>query len=58
MSGVFLVATVATAGAVTYAASRSGGRMNNRYSKKNSSLDSSKWFAEGTDVNHVFGSKH
>jgi len=58
MYGVFGVCTAATAGAVTYGAAKSGGRMNNRYSKKNSSLDSSKWFLEGADVNNMLGHKH
>ncbi|KAL2429243.1 hypothetical protein ABEF95_000612 [Exophiala dermatitidis] len=50
MHGVFTAATAATIGGVTYAATRSGSRVNNRFSKKNSNLDSSKWFLEGTDV--------
>ncbi|EXJ77430.1 hypothetical protein A1O3_09656 [Capronia epimyces CBS 606.96] len=51
MHGVFTAATVATVGGVTYAATRSGSRVNNRFSKRDSSLDSSKWFLEGADVN-------
>jgi len=58
MNSVFTVGTIGTAGGVAYGASRSGGRVDTRYSKKNSTLDSSKWFAEGSDVNHVFGTKH
>jgi len=58
MQSVFTVGTLATAGVVAYGATRSGGRVDTRYSKKNSSLDSSKWFAESSDINHVFGKAH
>ncbi|KAJ9607657.1 hypothetical protein H2200_007735 [Cladophialophora chaetospira] len=58
MRGVFTAGTMAVGGGVVYGATRSGGRIGNRYSKKNSTLDSSKWFAEGSDINHFFGSKH
>jgi hypothetical protein len=39
-------------------ATRSGGRVNHRYSQKNATLDSSKWFGEGADVRNVLGAKH
>lgn len=32
--------------------------MNNRYSKKNANLDSSKWFLEGADVTKWLEGKH
>ncbi|KEF51145.1 uncharacterized protein A1O9_12759 [Exophiala aquamarina CBS 119918] len=51
MRAVFTTGTVVTATGVLYAATRSGGRVGTRYAKKNSSLDSSKWFLEGADVN-------
>jgi hypothetical protein len=39
-------------------AARSGSRMSNRYATKNSKLDSSKWFAEGTEVETMLGRRH
>ncbi|KIW91228.1 uncharacterized protein Z519_08124 [Cladophialophora bantiana CBS 173.52] len=58
MRGIFTVATIATAGAVAYGASKSGGRMNSRFVKRNSTLDSNKWFSESQDYNTMLGSKH
>ncbi|KAH0843066.1 hypothetical protein Z517_05455 [Fonsecaea pedrosoi CBS 271.37] len=58
MRGIFTVATVGTAGAVAYGAARSGGRMANRFSKRNSTLDSTKWFAESSEYNRTLGNKH
>ncbi|KIX95347.1 uncharacterized protein Z520_08864 [Fonsecaea multimorphosa CBS 102226] len=49
MRGIFTVATVGTTGAVAYGATRSGGRVNNRYVKRNGTLDSTKWFSEGAE---------
>jgi len=53
MHSVFTIGSVATVGGVFYAAARSGNSMNNRYSQKNASLDSSKWFLEGADVSKL-----
>ncbi|KIX08069.1 uncharacterized protein Z518_02724 [Rhinocladiella mackenziei CBS 650.93] len=39
-------------------AARSGHRMNNRFTKRNANLDSSKWFLEGADVSKYVDSKH
>ncbi|EXJ82074.1 hypothetical protein A1O1_08143 [Capronia coronata CBS 617.96] len=58
MHSVFGAATVATIGGVTYAAARSGSRVNRRFSQRDSSLDSSKWFTEGADVNNLLAKKH
>ncbi|OQV04344.1 hypothetical protein CLAIMM_09240 [Cladophialophora immunda] len=58
MRGIFTVATVGTAGAVAYGAARSGGRMNSRFVKRNSTLDSTKWFSESSEYNQTLGSKH
>jgi len=58
MHSVFTIGSMATVGGVFYAAARSGNRMNTRYSKKNASLDSSKWFLEGADVSKFMESKH
>jgi len=53
MHSVFTIGSVATVGGVFYAAARSSTSMNNRYSQKNASLDSSKWFLEGADVSKL-----
>ncbi|OAP61048.1 hypothetical protein AYL99_06052 [Fonsecaea erecta] len=58
MRGVFTVATVGTGGAVAYGAARSGGRMNKRFLKRNSTLDSNKWFAESSEYSSMLGRKH
>ncbi|ETI21818.1 hypothetical protein G647_05887 [Cladophialophora carrionii CBS 160.54] len=58
MRSVFTAGTLAVAGGVAYGAARSGGRVGNRFMKRNSTLDSSKWFAEGSDTSRFFGSKH
>jgi len=58
MHGIFTAATLATASGVAFAAARSGSRMSNRYATKNSKLDSSKWFAEGTEVETMLGRRH
>ncbi|KAJ9639308.1 hypothetical protein H2204_003919 [Knufia peltigerae] len=53
MRSIFGACTLATATGVLYAAARSGGRQNARFARKRSSLDSTKWFAEGAD-NRLF----
>ncbi|OCT52278.1 hypothetical protein CLCR_09286 [Cladophialophora carrionii] len=72
MRSVFTAGTLAVATGVAYGmsraeksktnplsqAARSGGRVGNRFMKRNSTLDSSKWFAEGSDTSRFFGSKH
>jgi len=57
MRAIFTTGTVVTAGGVLYGAARSGSRVGTRYTKKNSSLDSSKWFLEGADVNKWLSGK-
>ncbi|EXJ59226.1 hypothetical protein A1O7_06658 [Cladophialophora yegresii CBS 114405] len=58
MRSVFTAGTVAVAGGVAYGAARSGGRVGNRFMKRNSTLDSSKWFAEGSDTSRLFSGSH
>ncbi|RVX71947.1 hypothetical protein B0A52_04346 [Exophiala mesophila] len=58
MRMVFTAGTAATLSGVAFAAARSGNRVGTRYQKKNLSLDSSKWFLEGADVNKWLAPKH
>ncbi|OAG37013.1 hypothetical protein AYO21_08764 [Fonsecaea monophora] len=55
---VFLLPRVKANKDVPLQAARSGGRMANRFSKRNSTLDSTKWFAESSEYNRTLGNKH
>ncbi|KIW67825.1 hypothetical protein PV04_07051 [Phialophora macrospora] len=58
MRSVFTAGSLAVAGGVAYGAARSGGRVGNRFMKRNSTLDKSKWFSESSELNRFFGSKN